>query len=170
MVEREWVPDRRLVGAPAAEPVGEAVAEACVEELGESVREQQRRQAGVWLQRSSQGASSGARDGGQQSGFWQRLTHLVDQRLDAGAAARISVVLPQHPVLVPAQAQQVREAHHGLNLLADHGPKVGQPVGRFDQRRNAAEIGRASCRERVGPYVEISVVAGSLTKKERTSK
>src|SRR3546814_15845404 len=27
------------------------------------------------------------------------------------------------------------------------------------------EIGRASCRERVWPYVSISVVAGSLTKK-----
>src|SRR3546814_14539730 len=29
----------------------------------------------------------------------------------------------------------------------------------------AVEIGRASCRERVCPYVEISVVAGSLKKK-----
>src|SRR3546814_16435838 len=32
----------------------------------------------------------------------------------------------------------------------------------------AVEIGRASCRERVGQYVEISVVAGSVKKKIQT--
>src|SRR3546814_17669480 len=38
------------------------------------------------------------------------------------------------------------------------------------ERRAAAieQIGRASCGERVGQYVEIAVVAGSLKKKSRT--
>src|SRR3546814_12833655 len=35
------------------------------------------------------------------------------------------------------------------------------------RRRMMKEIGRASCRERVCPYVEISVVAGALKKKKK---
>src|SRR3546814_18230712 len=38
------------------------------------------------------------------------------------------------------------------------------------ERLRLLEIGRASCRERVGTYVEISVVAVSLKKKKRQSK
>src|SRR3546814_19125122 len=39
-----------------------------------------------------------------------------------------------------------------------------------DEPTSAPEIGRASCRERVCQYVEISVVAVSLKKKKRESK
>src|SRR3546814_19067798 len=49
----------------------------------------------------------------------------------------------------------VRTARHGL--LYDMGP--APPAG-------FAAIGRASCRERVGPYVSITVVAVSLKKKK----
>src|SRR3546814_16683097 len=47
-------------------------------------------------------------------------------------------------------------------------PHIGEALGTFQQ---PPEIGRASCRERVGQYVSISGVAVSLKKKtEQTEK
>src|SRR3546814_13676163 len=47
------------------------------------------------------------------------------------------------------------------------GELAGSIVGAHQDPAAIAQIGRASCRERVGQYVEISVVAVALTKKKR---
>src|SRR3546814_18294688 len=65
------------------------------------------------------------------------------------------------------------------NVLGGHRVHVGiervacrMVAAGSDQREfgldHARQIGRAACRERVCPYVSISVVAVSLTKKEKT--
>src|SRR3546814_16456298 len=68
--------------------------------------------------------------------------------------------------------------------FVQHGSPVASVFGRITARRGRKpsrsdieqqpangpqEIGRASCRERVCQYVEISVVAGSLTQKKLTN-
>src|SRR3546814_6195997 len=55
-----------------------------------------------------------------------------------------------------------RLGHARRDELRRARPAPAQP-----QHQLAAQIGRASCRERVGPYVSISVVAVTLTKKHR---
>src|SRR3546814_20034670 len=68
----------------------------------------------------------------------------------------------------PATAAAIRDSRR----LDRTGPCRPQGlfgrVGRSgtEEFRRGGEIGRASCRERVCQYVEISVVAGSLKKKE----
>src|SRR3546814_18071679 len=58
---------------------------------------------------------------------------------------------------------QAAEAVGEALLLGDVDHVFGDVVGVLGQ----LQIGRASCRERVWPYGLISVVAGSLKKKER---
>src|SRR3546814_16003188 len=55
----------------------------------------------------------------------------------------------------PAAELPAGEAAIGLDAVGDHRPLL--------------EIGRASCRDRVCPYVSITVVAGSFNKNKQTS-
>src|SRR3546814_11476503 len=57
-------------------------------------------------------------------------------------------------------------------LQADHaGTDDAQALGHLvDIQRADVEIGRASCRERVCQYVQITVVAGTLKKKQQTPR
>src|SRR3546814_17771588 len=80
-----------------------------------------------------------------------------------------------HPLaepLIEAAAQLLRLALQGFGVRLQLRPLLG--IGLRRQRGAAlgkvAEIGRASCRERVCQYVEISVVAVSLKKKKKTIK
>src|SRR3546814_13417124 len=72
----------------------------------------------------------------------------------------------------------MREApdHTPEDFVVLSGTKVRQMLGQgmapppeFSRPEVAKEIGRASCRERVGQYVSFSVVDGSLTKKTSVS-
>src|SRR3546814_17970396 len=69
---------------------------------------------------------------------------------------------------------QVFEHHRAAPDLSDRvgdafaGDVRRRTVHRFEQARKVAQIGSASCRERVCQYVKISVVAGSLYKKNST--
>src|SRR3546814_19940522 len=55
-----------------------------------------------------------------------------------------------------------------VRAAAGHRPAgAGPTLPDHARRRARPEIGRASCRARVGPYVKISVVAVSLKKKKR---
>src|SRR3546814_12543232 len=47
---------------------------------------------------------------------------------------------------------------------------IGKAAGNLAVDAQINEIGRASCRERVCPYVEIAVVAGSLNKTNRLQR
>src|SRR3546814_4595754 len=61
-------------------------------------------------------------------------------------------------------------AHKGVKIDALHLVQVIDKPGVDADEAVFHEIGRASCRERVGQYVEISVVAGSLKKKKNTTE
>src|SRR3546814_19603714 len=55
-----------------------------------------------------------------------------------------------------------------VHATAEYRTRYG---GDFETvRRKAEEIGRASCRERVGPYVLLSVVSVSIQKKKQNTK
>src|SRR3546814_15344791 len=79
--------------------------------------------------------------------------HRTDQ--DDGAIVDYDKGRKEHE-LRPGQQQQGSD--HNKNQ------KPAYPV-RFEQQYGRIEIGRASCRERVCQYVEITVVAVSLKKK-----
>src|SRR3546814_12038836 len=68
-----------------------------------------------------------------------------------------------------------KKAGDALNILAfskkamaiDVRKVLASAIANADNNHNLDEIGRASCRERVCQYVEISVVHGSLKKKPK---
>src|SRR3546814_11316828 len=69
------------------------------------------------------------------------------------------------------QAENARiMAEHPMLPDPDTPPPAGEesslPATEAEPRPQQ-EIGRASCRERVGPYVEFSVVAGTLKKQKQ---
>src|SRR3546814_16218767 len=73
-----------------------------------------------------------------------------------------------------AFARFVDRCHQeGIGLIVDwvpaHCPSDAPGLGRFDGTA-LYELGRASCRERVGQYVTIQVVAVSLKKHNQTTK
>src|SRR3546814_5151101 len=55
--------------------------------------------------------------------------------------------------------------HRAAGIERDRQPPAVHGVAALGQRDAADQLGRASCRERVCPYVSISVVAVSLTQK-----
>src|SRR3546814_18274412 len=78
-------------------------------------------------------------------------------------------------VSVPASRQLVHRARQHVEARRPRfevdRARHAELVERFTAACNGAdlEIGRSSCRERRGQYVEISVVAGSLKKKPKTT-
>src|SRR3546814_15391610 len=101
---------------------------------------------------------------GQVVGYAARLAAQPFEREDRHALERFG-----HEQFPPALDRD----RFGGNVLAVLDREVGQteegPAQGFgrsvtvgDMPGLEAEIGRASCRERVGQYVEISVVAGTL--------
>src|SRR3546814_11314495 len=98
------------------------------------------------------------------------LTHWPDWMRTAGALLRSNSLVRSH-CRVCGALLRIDLA----SLVARHGADWNL----IDRRERCAivgcagtsvylEIGRASCRERVGQYVYIPVVAGSLTKKKTT--
>src|SRR3546814_11234170 len=88
-------------------------------------------------------------------------------------ARRLALKRPEHQLAFD-QAIEARPVEIGQELPDHRGGvgHVGDGVGlaRGDRIDSAApEIGSASCRERVCPYVWVSVVAGSLKKKHTVS-
>src|SRR3546814_14400609 len=75
----------------------------------------------------------------------------MDIELDDNAVRTLAL---RHPV-----ANDLREVIAALKISGEL-ERIG------DYAKNVAKIGRASCRERVCQYVEISVVAVSLKKKD----
>src|SRR3546814_13196223 len=88
--------------------------------------------------------------------------------LPAGTIAKIITVATQKggagktTTSMNVAADFARRGYRALVVSAD---KQGSAVA---WAAAASEIGRASCRERVRPYVSISVVAVSLKKKKRS--
>src|SRR3546814_12039733 len=77
------------------------------------------------------------------------------------------------PVPAPAADEVlVKVAFAGVNRpdVAQRSGGYPPPPGASDIPGLAIEIGRASCRERVCQYVEISVVAGTLKKKNKAEE
>src|SRR3546814_16311692 len=66
------------------------------------------------------------------------------------------------------QSMSVRRLGRSRKRKADIEDPPPRPAPRLRIGDRRFEIGRASCRERVCPYVCISVVAGSLKKKKTT--
>src|SRR3546814_19635621 len=58
----------------------------------------------------------------------------------------------------------------GHRIAATGSDSYGKHLWRGSTTRGLAEIGRASCRERVCQYVWISMVAGALKKKKENTK
>src|SRR3546814_13970856 len=83
----------------------------------------------------------------------------------AVADARRKAVLPGLILQIRAhdERQQPREDEPAVRVGFTASRKIGNAVA-----RNRAQIGRASCRERVCQYVYISVVAVSLKIKHRS--
>src|SRR3546814_16579186 len=74
-----------------------------------------------------------------------------------------------------AEVREVNEAngwHDTERTFGDGTALLHSEVSEMFEayRDHGLEIGRASCRERVSQYVSISVVAGSLKKKQHTTK
>src|SRR3546814_20592256 len=101
--------------------------------------------------------------------------------LEAAAPGREPGIQPVDPGLLRHQRRRQRVHHEPVALVADHAagilpPQPFAPVldhrpdpGRLGRivsvRRHDLQIGRAACRERVCPYVYISVGAVALKKK-----
>src|SRR3546814_12546154 len=81
------------------------------------------------------------------------------RRRPRGGLGRASIALPRHRGHLPAA---VLESELGGDQVA-HPALLVEALARLGVE-HAAEIGRASCRERVCQYVSISVVAVSLNK------
>src|SRR3546814_18457680 len=95
---------------------------------------------------------------------------ISDWSSDVCASDLFLMVLARDVALRHDGVGQQRYQHH-QEQGADEADQGGHPdvrplgsVARID-----AEIGRASCRERVGQYVSISVVADSLKQKQTTT-
>src|SRR3546814_19082668 len=94
-------------------------------------------------------------------------TTLFRSRHRTGAAVT-GTRIHQQQSAVAACAHRVCEvvaALHRRDRIALHEFEPGLYVE--IEKRGAMQIGRASCRERVCPYVELSVVAGSLKNKKK---
>src|SRR3546814_14318276 len=93
---------------------------------------------------------------------------LAEEQHYHRAAERLNVAQP-----LLSLAIKRLEAELGLQLFirTQRSTQITEAGRRLvpDARRvlDTYEIGRATCRERVWPYVEISVVAGSLKKKKK---
>src|SRR3546814_19803441 len=83
---------------------------------------------------------------------------LLDMRRLAGA-----VIALHHHAAIVCKARENRHGRVGIEDIAR--VQIGHPLVLFGK-----EIGRASCRERVCQYVEISVVAVLLKKKKKTKR
>src|SRR3546814_20547132 len=83
---------------------------------------------------------------------------------EAGAAKTVLIV--EDNELNMKLFHDLLEAH-GYNILQT---KDGMEALRLAREHHPDQIGRASCRERVGQYVEIWVVAGSSKKKIQRNK
>src|SRR3546814_13955838 len=81
--------------------------------------------------------------------------NLVDART-------ISVQVWEKNMAGPVE-KAIRDSDLGLNPIS-MGDNIRVPMPALTEKRRRDQIGRASCRERVCQYVEISVVAGSLKK------
>src|SRR3546814_17512140 len=82
--------------------------------------------------------------------------------------------LAETEILAACRASLARYKVPVRALVIDTLPSIASPNGVKIQRGRLREmaqrqIGRASCRERVGQYVEISVVAGTLKKKKQSN-
>src|SRR3546814_11322418 len=108
-------------------------------------------------------------------------TQIAQQRVTDSAGGKVDAVRQQQVAAVGGEGHQ----HHGDRLQARshrHRPVAafqrGDRLLEGEGRRGAGaavgtfspleKIGRASCRERVCPYVYISVVADSIKKKKKT--
>src|SRR3546814_16088932 len=76
-----------------------------------------------------------------------------------------------HHGLLRARGPQAAQ-HFAVVAVLEHDAAVAMPQRQAIQRGHHLpdQIGRASCRERVCQYVEISVVAVTLKKKKKNNK
>src|SRR3546814_18481861 len=80
-----------------------------------------------------------------------------DQRI-----CRLGTLLPRDRA---AAAHGLSVKVHAEQLSNSHGAALAARYGALSADHLEHQIGRASCRDRVFPYVSISLVDGSLTKK-----
>src|SRR3546814_15050362 len=125
---------------------------------------------------SSDVCSSDRRSWEGVSGFGARFDEAGGNRLGRGLAApedelehRVETLafvyggFDQYLRLVERQ----RAARAQQRAVAEQHDAAGRPEFEMAEPKLFVEIGRASCRERVCQYVEISVVAVSLKKKRK---
>src|SRR3546814_14199571 len=98
------------------------------------------------------------------------LQRRVDEHLQEFALVEHAT---RHPPLRPERGDEADKddktcIHHQLGNLGNAANVLDAVLVREPQILVEAEIGRASCRERVCQYVEISVVGVSLKKTKKT--
>src|SRR3546814_20139754 len=106
-----------------------------------------------------EGAARARVRAGDDAGLFQ-LCHRA-RRLYRPARQRRAVRRLYRPAHLHAARHEIRN----LPPAAAEGARSLYGERLFDRRRKG-QIGRASCRERVGQYVKVSVAAVSLTKKK----
>src|SRR3546814_21178882 len=105
--------------------------------------------------------------------FFKQKTAYEMRISDWSSDVCSSDLLPTAPARWRAGRRSSRppSRDHHIETGPDHRDRrtlmTGTNATRGGAGASGVPIGRASCRERVCPYVEISVVAGSLKKKKR---